>query len=48
MWYLHFRTADEMNADAARVRAGSLGLAEDRAGAHRDMWQAAQQVLTTP
>jgi hypothetical protein len=29
LWYLHFRTADSMNDDAARVRARPLGLADD-------------------
>ena len=33
MWYLHFRTADSMNDDAARVRARPLGLTEDGADA---------------
>ena len=28
MWYLHFRTAEAMNDDAARVRARPLGLTE--------------------
>jgi protein tyrosine phosphatase (PTP) superfamily phosphohydrolase (DUF442 family) len=33
VWYLHFRTADSMNDDAARVRARPLGLTEDGAEA---------------
>jgi protein tyrosine phosphatase (PTP) superfamily phosphohydrolase (DUF442 family) len=28
MWYLHFRTADSLNDDAARVRARPLGLTD--------------------
>lgn len=28
MWYLHFRTADSLNDDAARVRARPLGLSD--------------------
>jgi len=28
IWYLHFRTADSLNDDAARVRARPLGLAD--------------------
>jgi hypothetical protein len=29
VWYLHFRTADSLNDDAARVRARPLGLSEE-------------------
>jgi protein tyrosine phosphatase (PTP) superfamily phosphohydrolase (DUF442 family) len=29
IWYVHFRTADSLNDDAARVRARPLGLTED-------------------
>jgi protein tyrosine phosphatase (PTP) superfamily phosphohydrolase (DUF442 family) len=29
MWYLHFRTADSLNDDVARVRARPLGLSEE-------------------
>lgn len=29
VWYLHFRTADSLNDDAARVRARPLGLTEE-------------------
>lgn len=29
LWYLHFRTVDSMNDDAARVRARPLGLTDD-------------------
>ncbi len=45
LWYLHFRTADGLGDEAARVRAGTLGLREDRDGAHREMWQAARRLL---
>jgi len=29
IWYLHFRTADSLNDDSARVRARPLGLSEE-------------------
>ncbi len=45
LWYLHFRLADGSSDEAARVRASALGLRQDREGMHRDMWQAAQQLL---
>ena len=31
--------------DVARIRAGSLGLREDRDGTQRDMWLALQKYL---
>lgn len=46
LWYLHFRTSEQAAEDAARVRAGSLGLREDRDGAHREMWLAIQRFLS--
>jgi protein tyrosine phosphatase (PTP) superfamily phosphohydrolase (DUF442 family) len=45
LWFLHFRSADSASDDSARSRAASLGLREDREGAHRAMWQAAQQLV---
>jgi protein tyrosine phosphatase (PTP) superfamily phosphohydrolase (DUF442 family) len=45
LWYLYFRTAEEFSDDVARIRAGSLGLREDRDGNHRDMWLAVQKFL---
>ncbi|MCI0681822.1 MAG: hypothetical protein L0Y71_06935 [Gemmataceae bacterium] len=45
LWYLWFRLVEEAADDVARVRARSLGLREDRDGAHRDMWQSAQRFL---
>jgi protein tyrosine phosphatase (PTP) superfamily phosphohydrolase (DUF442 family) len=45
LWYAHFRTADNSAEEAARVRAGSLGLREDREGSHRAMWLAVQQYV---
>lgn len=46
LWYAHFRTTEKVSDEAARVRAGSLGLREDRSGGHREMWQAVQQLLS--
>jgi protein tyrosine phosphatase (PTP) superfamily phosphohydrolase (DUF442 family) len=45
LWYLFFRTAMQVSDDVARIRAGALGLREDREGAHRDMWLAIQKYL---
>jgi protein tyrosine phosphatase (PTP) superfamily phosphohydrolase (DUF442 family) len=45
LWYLHFRSAELQPDDAARLRAGALGLREDRDGSHRDMWLAIQNYL---
>lgn len=46
MWYLHFRTTEQFSDDVARIRAGALGLHEDRDGPQRDMWLAAQKYLS--
>ncbi len=45
LWYLWLRVIEEAPEDVARIRARSLGLREDRAGAHRDMWQSVQKYL---
>jgi protein tyrosine phosphatase (PTP) superfamily phosphohydrolase (DUF442 family) len=45
LWYLWFRLAEEAPDDVARIRARTLGLREDRDGAHRDMWQSTQKYL---
>jgi len=45
LWYLWFRLVEESPDDVARIRARSLGLREDREGAHRDMWQSAQRYV---
>ncbi len=45
LWYLHFRMAEQFSDDVARIRAGSLGLRENRDGAERDMWLAIQKYL---
>jgi protein tyrosine phosphatase (PTP) superfamily phosphohydrolase (DUF442 family) len=44
LWYLHFRTAEGATDEAARVRAGGLGLREERES-HREMWLAIRQFL---
>jgi hypothetical protein len=46
LWYLHFRTAGGASDDVARVRAGALGLREDRDDAHREMWLAIQRFMS--
>jgi protein tyrosine phosphatase (PTP) superfamily phosphohydrolase (DUF442 family) len=45
LWYLYFRTAEHAGDDVARVRAGALGLREDRDEGHREMWLAVQRFL---
>jgi protein tyrosine phosphatase (PTP) superfamily phosphohydrolase (DUF442 family) len=45
LWYLHFRTAEQLPDETARIRAGALGLREDRDGSHRLMWLAIQKFL---
>jgi len=45
LWYLYFRFTEQLPDDVARVRAGSLGLRENRDGSHRDMWLAVQKYL---
>lgn len=45
MWYAYFRRGDFDAADTAMLRAYPLGLQPERAGQHRDMWQAVQSVI---
>ncbi len=45
LWYLHFRTAEGAGAETARNRAAALGLREERAGLHREMWLRAHELL---
>ncbi len=45
LWYLYFRLADNVPAEAARPRARMLGLREERGGAHAAMWLAVQRLL---
>jgi len=45
LWYLWFRLVEEAPEDVARIRARTLGLREDREGAHLDMWQGVQKYL---
>jgi protein tyrosine phosphatase (PTP) superfamily phosphohydrolase (DUF442 family) len=47
MWYLYFRLAEDLSDEAARLRAGALGLREDR-DSHREMWVAIRQLLVPP
>jgi hypothetical protein len=44
MWYLHFRTAEQLGDDTARVRAAPLGLREDGEEAAK-FWAAIQDYL---
>jgi protein tyrosine phosphatase (PTP) superfamily phosphohydrolase (DUF442 family) len=46
LWYLHFRIAEQASDEAARIRAASLGLREDRDDNHRAMWLAIQAFLS--
>jgi len=46
LWYLYFRTILQLSDDVSRVRAGALGLREDRDGDQRDMWLAVQKYLS--
>jgi protein tyrosine phosphatase (PTP) superfamily phosphohydrolase (DUF442 family) len=41
LWYLHFRTAEGLNDEAAGLRARALGLRET----HREMWSAIRKLL---
>ena len=45
LWYLSFRTIDQSTDEEARIRAGSLGLRENRDGTFRDMWNATRTYL---
>jgi protein tyrosine phosphatase (PTP) superfamily phosphohydrolase (DUF442 family) len=47
LWYLHFRLAEELPDETARLRASALGLREDR-DSHREMWDAIRQLLVPP
>ena len=46
LWYLHFRTAQQMADAAARDQERALGLREDRDGMHREMWLAVQKYIS--
>ena len=48
MWYLNLRTTNRASEDDARTQASALGLREGQGGLHREMWQAAQRLLTEP
>ncbi len=45
LWYLHFRLAEHLPDDAARIRAGSLGFREGGDDSVRALWQATQRIL---
>lgn len=48
LWYAHFRAVGNLNADAAKVRAQGLGLADpDTSDEQRKLWDAAQEYLRT-
>lgn len=46
LWYWYFRNVDMQTDDVARIRAGALGLRENRDGTHRDMWLALQKIIS--
>lgn len=46
LWYLHFRTAEQLNNEPARTRAARLGLKPDGDGDQRTMWLAIQKYLS--
>jgi hypothetical protein len=45
LWYLYFRRVERLPDEAARLRAGRLGLREGADGAQRDMMLAVQRLL---
>jgi protein tyrosine phosphatase (PTP) superfamily phosphohydrolase (DUF442 family) len=45
LWYLHFRTAERLSDEAARVRAARLGLKDEASGDAGTMWLAIQKFL---
>lgn len=48
LWYAHFRAVDLINADAAKVRATALGLADpDTNAEQKKLWDAVQDYLRT-
>ena len=42
LWYVRFRTADQMSPEVAKIRAGGLGLT-DQSDEARAYWVAIQQ-----
>jgi protein tyrosine phosphatase (PTP) superfamily phosphohydrolase (DUF442 family) len=48
LWYLHLRMVDRLTDEQARSRAARLGLKDDPAGEHREMWLAIEKYLSTP
>jgi protein tyrosine phosphatase (PTP) superfamily phosphohydrolase (DUF442 family) len=47
LWYLYFRIVERESDAAATAHASRLGLKEDAAGVHREMWLAIQKFLST-
>jgi len=47
LWYLHFRTVENMGDEKARAEAARLGFKQDQDDLHRDMWIAVQNYLKT-
>lgn len=45
MWYLHFRTADSLTDEEARLRAGRFGLKDKGDDAQIQLWTAVQKYL---
>jgi protein tyrosine phosphatase (PTP) superfamily phosphohydrolase (DUF442 family) len=48
LWYLYFRRVERLPDEAARLRAGRLGMREGADGAQRDMMLAVQRLLAQP
>jgi protein tyrosine phosphatase (PTP) superfamily phosphohydrolase (DUF442 family) len=46
LWYLHFRTNENLGDEDARNRAGRLGLKAAPEGAQKEMWLAIQKYLS--
>ena len=46
LWYLYFRTAAKESDEAARRRAGQLGLKDDPNSDHRTMWLAIEKYIS--
>jgi hypothetical protein len=46
LWYLYFRTVEKDSDEAARLKAGRLGLKEDAEGEGKAMWAAIQKLMS--
>jgi protein tyrosine phosphatase (PTP) superfamily phosphohydrolase (DUF442 family) len=47
LWYIHFRTVDQLSDETARTQAARLGLKDTGSEEHRAIWLAIQQYLST-